>query len=432
MMSTPASIVESVDAKHPVQYHQQDTNFYCGPACAQMVLDSIGTGLTPQIDLFTDCNGSTLDPTSGWSTGPDHLEKTLKIRRPTGFAPFELAALGSEDAISRRICWAIHANKVAPVALVNGWGHWIVVKGYEASQAPTGPADGSYVIDGFEISDPSPPVPTSGAQNLPPPHGSSDGCGTGGPNGIRGIATEDVPYKTWQEMMSGVPKNEWKGKFLAVCVADQTPLPPAPPPGSGGVPHRRARTLRRKSQLADASEAATLADAGLRRRGLYARKGEWSSALAQASPGAGHLVQRLDRDDTFYSLVPFNVTAPRSKRTRTQRSARTSVVALIDARTGEYLRAARLPSPRSGFVDLNLAKAEKRVANRNIELGNDRGPFFVRKEAMVGYPHLVWRPCRESPSPFYPFYMFIVGSRRIYVRIDGEVFPSLTVDTAGN
>lgn len=33
-----------------VAYHQQDTNYYCGGACAQMVLDRIGAGLLSQDD----------------------------------------------------------------------------------------------------------------------------------------------------------------------------------------------------------------------------------------------------------------------------------------------------------------------------------------------------------------------------------------------
>jgi peptidase C39-like protein len=37
-----------------VDYHQQDTDYYCGAACAQMVLDSIGTGLLSQDDLYND------------------------------------------------------------------------------------------------------------------------------------------------------------------------------------------------------------------------------------------------------------------------------------------------------------------------------------------------------------------------------------------
>ena len=34
-----------------VPYHQQDTDYYCGAACAQMVLHSLGTGLLDQDNL---------------------------------------------------------------------------------------------------------------------------------------------------------------------------------------------------------------------------------------------------------------------------------------------------------------------------------------------------------------------------------------------
>ena len=37
-----------------VKYHQQDTDYYCGAACAQMVLDSIGAGTLNQDDLYAD------------------------------------------------------------------------------------------------------------------------------------------------------------------------------------------------------------------------------------------------------------------------------------------------------------------------------------------------------------------------------------------
>ena len=35
-----------------VAYHQQDTDYYCGAACAQMVLDSLGAGLLDQNVLY--------------------------------------------------------------------------------------------------------------------------------------------------------------------------------------------------------------------------------------------------------------------------------------------------------------------------------------------------------------------------------------------
>ena len=71
------------------------------------------------------------------------------------------------------------------------------------------------------------------------------------------------------------------------------------------------------------------------------------------------------------------------------------------------------------------------VIGRRIDLGHERGRLLVRKEAVCMYPHLVWRPCLESLSPYSPFYLFTVGTHHIYVRIDGPVFASLTLDVKG-
>src|SRR5215472_9448801 len=100
-----------------VVYHQQDTNYYCGAACAQMVLDSIGAGLLNQDDLYNDNHSrSTTEP--GWYTAPDGLLWTmnnLKPPSPTFNSYFVLDALLNEDSISRAIIWTIHHYRVAPI-----------------------------------------------------------------------------------------------------------------------------------------------------------------------------------------------------------------------------------------------------------------------------------------------------------------------------
>jgi hypothetical protein len=103
-----------------VQYHQQDTDYYCGAACAQMVLETIGAGLLDQVGLYADNHShSTIEPS--WYTGPDGLTWTMNDRRPPAFGnPFVLFTLANEDSISRKIAWTIHHYQVAPVALVYG------------------------------------------------------------------------------------------------------------------------------------------------------------------------------------------------------------------------------------------------------------------------------------------------------------------------
>jgi Papain-like cysteine protease AvrRpt2 len=47
-----------------VGYHQQDTNYYCGAACAQMVLHSVGQPLLSQDVLYNDNHSHTIEPSS--------------------------------------------------------------------------------------------------------------------------------------------------------------------------------------------------------------------------------------------------------------------------------------------------------------------------------------------------------------------------------
>jgi len=395
-----------------VQTHQQDTDYYCGAACAQMVLETMGAGILDQHDLYADNHAhSTLDAGVNWATGPDGLQWTMMDRRPPAFTNyFALYALDSEDLISRKLCWTIHHYQVAPIALVYGWAHWIVVRGYTASAHPASSGDNSYTIDAFDINNPWPPSPSfyDPALAPPPPHNAGDGCGSGGD---RGVANEHVTYATWQSTyMTGVPGGHWNGKFVAVC-------DPEPPAARGG-PLREARKRRGSGELLAPKLLADLALAGLRDYGLHERK-DWAQALRQATPQPGVLVQRLDRLDSFYALVAF------------QAKKNTVAFAAVDGRWGDYQQAVLLPKAQPERSRLTLDQAFDRIVGKRIDLGDRKGRLLVRKQAVCIYPHLVWRPCLESLSPYYPFYMFTVGDHRLYVRIDGAVFSSLTLDMKG-
>jgi hypothetical protein len=396
----------SVQETLAIPYHQQDTDYYCGAACAQMVLAQIGAGLLDQTSLYNDNhNHSTIE--SGWYTAPDGLQWTLNNRRPAAFTNyFALFALANEDAISRKIAWTIHHYQVAPVALVYGWAHWIVVRGYQASNHPTASNDASYSITAFNVNNPWPPVPTTPPLPPPPPHSATDGCGSGG---TRGIADEHIAYTTWQSTyMTGVPSGHWHGQFVAVC----DPEPPAtrlgpPPPTWERLSGEKLLTPR---------EAADWAVRGLQAYGLYDRA-SWKKSLAKTTPGEPTLVQRLDRVDSFYYVVPMQA----GKRA-------VPVLASVDARFGNYRQAVALPERGGNVLDhliFDPKTALRQVLGERIELGDRQGQLVIRKEAHCLYPTLVWRPCRESLSPFYPFHMVTVGNHRIYIRVDGKVFTEL-------
>src|SRR5262245_53151400 len=131
-----------------VKAHQQDTEYYCGAACAQMVIATLGTGpgILDQDDLYTSYCHDTVDVGVNWKTAPDGLTQTMNAYRPPTKS-FNLFALNTEESISRKICWTICQYQVAPIALVLDSGHWIVVLGYDASADPSSAADNTYSID---------------------------------------------------------------------------------------------------------------------------------------------------------------------------------------------------------------------------------------------------------------------------------------------
>ena len=386
-------------------YHQQDTDYYCGAACAQMTLDSIGAGILDQVGLYNDNHAhSTIEP--GWYTGPDGLAWTLNDRRPAAFTNyFVLMNLATEDQISRKIVWTVHHYQVAPSALVYGWAHWIVVHGYDVSAHPSSSGDTSYSINAFEVNNPWPPTPTP---SPPPPHTAADACGSGG---MRGVANEHITYATWQSTyMTGVPGGHWNGRFLAVC-------DPEPPPDRHG--ERRPQPERPGGdRLISTRDAIRGAQRGLKEYGLLDRQ-PWQKAFRDADSGDPVLVERLDRPDTFYYIVPW------------ERRGRMTAAAAVDARFGDYMQAASLPRPGVSPVANLDVEAVLRGLDRLVQLPEPYGRLLLRDELFCVYPTLVWRPCRESLSPFYPFRMITVGSHRVYIRNDGAVFTQLTTHLRG-
>lgn len=410
-----------------VPYHQQDTGYYCGAASAQVVLNSTGVGgpLEGQATLYADNHShsrdeSTLTPKVYWATAPDGLTWTLNDRRPAGFTnPFVEFALSSEDQVSRKIAWTIEHYDVAPCALVYGVQHWIVVTGMTLSAAPATSDDTSYTITNFRVNNPWPPVPSSAywpnpAQPPPPPHGGADGCGSGG---TLGIADELVSHTSWKaNYMSGnygayPATGHWYGKYTAVCDPD-------PPPMRQGPSLARERRFD-GDRIIGAEETHRLFAETLE-QGTFALDKRWETAFHGAEPGEPIVVQRLDRRNEFYTILPV----------ASGDGAQAAVA--FDARFGDFQQAAIFPEP-----DRNLSRpitADRALAlavERPLELDRYDGYRHLREETAAVLPVFVWKPCRESLSPFWPFRMVTSAAGTVYVRADGETFATLHDDEYG-
>ena len=409
--------------KHlPTPYHQQDTDYYCGAATAQMILDSIGSGVLNQNMLYASNHAHS---SSGWATSPDGLNFTLNqyMPPPPVFDSFFIVERGDSEPVgSENIVRTLYVFGVATGTLVYDCGHWVVVRGV---QTDVEPAYGStYSIEGFWINNPWPPTPSFYTPSLapPPPHADPDLCGTGGD---RGIADEYVTYSSWQsDYHTGCDAyGVGHRQFISVCDPRQPPL--------GTLQLRGYVRMAKGDQIISSEQAVELALRGIEEHRLN-KEGVLSKVLQHSRPTHAQLVHRLDRPDDFYYLVTLH------------HGDKATALVRLDALEGTFQGVHALKeNEHHGIVeeiaehviDVIKHREHPTIIDREsmlhallahpIDLGPELGQLRIREGAFCIYPTLVWRPCMESRSPYYPFYQVTVGSSVIYVGYDGRIYPAL-------
>jgi hypothetical protein len=391
------------------KYHTQDTYYYCGAASAMMILAEIGVPYSQldQVDLYNSNNSH--NKKSGWYTDPYGLQFTLNDRSPSSHYYFIVNKPTNEPEGTRKIIYYLQKYGVSPAVLVYGCGHWIVVCG---TQTDVDPTTGPYTLDGFWINNPvwlsSPP---------PPPHDSIDACGSGG---IYGLGNQFVTYATWQtDYFTGCNYDDPGGnqQFISVCDPDVPNI---------ALPLRRPKTYLAEGKVLLSHEKVMIAaKAGLER--YHLDKSEFSAEVIRRGgvTGRPQLVQRLDRLDSYYYLVPL------------QTDERTPVAfAQIDAKFGFFNSLQLLTSPKGGSIKqdwyISRESINGRLDGQRFELPDCQGRLTIRDGTYSVSPTLVWAPCRESFSPHLPFHQITAGSQQLYVRVDGAIFTSLTPSKFGD
>ena len=312
----------------PVTWVHQETLYYCGPAVAQMMLAAIGVVKPPSpptwqdrlwtiIQSVTDetrpSNAGPGTPsapefqeqlcekcasTSGytcWATTPGALERTLNGQQ--GSAHYSVSTTGSDSAATIATLDVLDRG-LPGLALVWGWQHWVVVDGYRHS----GPD--AWALPG---------------RNL---------------NGmfLRNPQVPGMLYVDWQvwkdDYLNFVPCGQY-GNTIVVLDGHRVAVPPPSPPaaptnvrilGREIFPFRKAASA--MIPPASASDAAKRAAAE-----LLQSSARWRAALDGKDPDTPLLVQRLDRYDDYYYIVPF--------KRGTAETARLT----IDAASGRFMEA---------------------------------------------------------------------------------------------
>jgi hypothetical protein len=112
------------------------------------------------------------------------------------------------------------------------------------------------------------------------------------------------------------------------------------------------------------------------------------------------LVERVDKREQAYYLIPWLITEG------------VVFVAEVDAASGVMLGATTFSKPApSPFLTIDEA----------FDIVGRKFP-----QRATGESRLVWRPCRESTSPMYPFYQIPFDKGFLYVNMEGSIFTELT------
>jgi len=436
-MSNGQKLAGAVTNEIPVRIEFQPKHSkYCGPACAQMILSWFDVSYLRQRNLFKEIRAfQTVDNKgTNWSSSPDGLEYILNKYKPADYTgEFKLYATEDQIGIARRMVFVLFQYKVPCVALVEGACHWIVVYGFDPPDTnPQSPDDTSYKINGFYIRDPY--------------HGETQG---------------HIEYKSWKtDYADDVEHGFWAGKFVAICdpgrirkktgniTFSEKGKRGGPKPdlnklnlGNNPIPNKEEHPLANSNagsapkviqnmpisgptmkkiknpvngkEIIDADSAGKYAVWVLKTRSFYNPK-MLKVVMANPNPGESVLVEYLGRDD-FYYLVPVK-----------ENNKIYSVVSITatreNYREGSFAMDRKVPIKFRSFnkrkiVDL-LKKAKKYGTAKQLE-------------QVKIHASLVWKPCSESLSPYMPFYLAKLKNRKIYIRIDGKVFPKLTQGALG-
>ena len=112
------------------------------------------------------------------------------------------------------------------------------------------------------------------------------------------------------------------------------------------------------------------------------------------------LVEHLDDARGAYYLVPWNS------------SHGIELIVRLNASNGEFLGLSELAEPHmSVFLSADDAEQQARASLPGFDFGR---------------PRCVWRPCRQSTTPYRPFFELPYEGGKVYVDMDGVVHERLT------
>jgi hypothetical protein len=377
-------------------YHRQLEDNYCGPACAQMILDYLGVFETDQASLAGSVNSTGISALEGgvynsWFTRPDELVTMLHSQALDPDRPFVHWNFPDHSQFRTQLKNFVEDQSIPPpIVPVHGLaGHWVVLFQYHVNGRNRS----------FIGHDPSFNQKDRGA--IP-----------GGPVVIN-IADQRKNFRHARNLVAIVKSPDVDaregGQDAPADEMEQTGrgLDPLPSIASEQFPPQNIPRQAMEEMIA---------------YGVI--DPESSRGISpDPTPGAPLLVKVLDEPDENYYLIGLQHSSNKNR-----------YLTRLDAYEGQYLDSLSIPpteyllgkSAIGSEVYKNVYKQlvtqmKKELWFRAFDMELSRtNPDGVEE------PNLIWKLCNESLSPYYPFYEVRAEQTTFYVRIDGVVFTNLT------
>ena len=355
-----------------------------------------------------------------WPAGssPLGIAQTMQTQIPPELEPgFNVVALNDSEKLSRAICWSIAVMNVAPIVLVHGRAHWVVVDKCKVSKTPESSLDLDYTICYLYIQDPAlrcDPDPLQDFASKP--------------------YYEALTEEEWKRLYVDLsvpsrnimPTERYASKFVAVTVGNEEME-------SGELP------VQNGVEGGDETEPMGCDIEAIVSIIEY-------EALFNDDPWSGY------RNDAVEPLYPLSVLDHQNP---DQYSCLTAFVPRGSPPQDRNI----VLIIRSGY-GTSFRGAVATTLDGKLDVG-DGTLFSIAPEEVVGYlvdneiewvigentyralpidpdfvPPLIWAPYVESMSPYLPFYVISAQEFAadgtpgpivtVYLRLDGQVFLSVT------
>lgn len=380
-----------------VRYHQQDNEYFCGPATVLMLIDSIGTGdHLPNEACLADDMGVDVKAAGDFYTTPKQMVDGLSRHVPLDGRMFIAHCDNDVVGATQRIVQSLRVSDgFPPIALYNYGNHWLIVTGVNTVSG----RGGSQALCFFANS----PIQMSSKAPKPFPHMRNDDCPS---KGGRNVA---VSYDHWQEMFGPA-----KGYGFVTITAEKGPGV-SPESISGGMLLIQTRQPWFSAVGLHEREAAL----GAIRAYKLAEEGPLAAVMSKVD-GIGDVNRVLDLELSdeerghfvWYDCIPL------------MHGSDVAGVLSLDP-TGTFMTTACAFDRHSLDGGGNIVGAEQawKIA---LDFAAPRTLTAASTDAIPAGTHMVWRPSTESIFPSVPFYRFPVNDGNVFVRHDGAPFNGLT------